>query len=90
MTMLNIKREIYERLARKAAAKNTTVEKLVEPVLDEFAETGPSEEIESNSARQLAALESFIAGMTAWTGKHLPPGHVVDDSRESIYEGRGE
>jgi len=41
-----------------------------------------------NSARQLAALESFADGMAKWT-RNLPPGHVVDDSREMIYEGRG-
>jgi hypothetical protein len=42
----------------------------------------------SDSARQLAALEAFADAMTKLT-EHLPPGHVVDDSRETIYEGRG-
>jgi len=38
----------------------------------------------------MAALESFIAGMTDWVSKNVPPGHFVDDDRESIYQGRGE
>lgn len=38
---------------------------------------------------QLITIESFTAGMTEWTSKNLPPGHVVHDSRESIYEDRG-
>jgi hypothetical protein len=47
---------------------------------------GPS--AANDSARQLAALEAFADAMTKLT-EHLPPGHVVDDSRETIYEGRG-
>jgi hypothetical protein len=39
-----------------------------------------------DSTRQLAALESFSAGMQAWINDHVPPGHIADDSRESIYE----
>lgn len=42
----------------------------------------------ADSARRLTALEAFAAGMDRLT-QHLPPGHVVDDSREKIYEGRG-
>lgn len=41
------------------------------------------------SARQLAALEVFTVGMNEWTSAHLPPGHETDDSRETIYKGRG-
>lgn len=35
-----------------------------------------------------AAWNSFVEGMTAWTNSHVPPGHVADDSRDSIYDDR--
>jgi hypothetical protein len=44
----------------------------------------------ANAGSQMAALESFIAGMTDWVSKNVPPGHFIDDDRESIYQGRGE
>jgi hypothetical protein len=34
-------------------------------------------------------FEAMLAEGRRWA-TDLPPGHVVDDSRESIYEGRGE
>lgn len=41
------------------------------------------------TSEQEAAWSEFLAGTAEWS-KHLPPGHIVDDSRESIYAGRGE
>jgi len=43
----------------------------------------------TDSKRQLAALEAFAASISAQTQGKLPPGHTVDDSRETIYESRG-
>jgi hypothetical protein len=43
-----------------------------------------------DAATQMQATEAFIAGMTEWVTKNVPPGHFVDDDRESIYRGRGE
>jgi len=34
--------------------------------------------------------EQRIAEWLAWGNAHAPLGHDVDDTRESIYEGRGE
>jgi len=42
------------------------------------------------SSVQLAAWNSFVAGMTQWCQANLPEGYIADDSRESIYEGCGE
>ena len=39
--------------------------------------------------RQLSPDE-WIADLKAWSDSHPPVHHFVDDSRESIYEGRGE
>ncbi len=34
--------------------------------------------------------EQRVAALRAWAESHKPVSHFVDDSRESIYEGRGE
>ena len=41
-----------------------------------------------SKSRQLAAIESFANGMGTWLRQHVPVGHVVNDSRESIYADR--
>ena len=50
----------------------------------------PPAEVGPDSAAQMVAIESFIAGMTDWVSIHVSPGHFADDDRESIYRGRGE
>jgi hypothetical protein len=84
MASVVISEATYRRLQAKAAARKLSVD----AYLDEIASQGAEPAIDP--AQQLAALEAFAAGMTEWTSKNLPPGHVVDDSRESIYRGRGE
>lgn len=37
-----------------------------------------------------AAWQQFVAAMRSWGETRLPRDHFVDDSRERIYEGRGE
>lgn len=44
----------------------------------------------SSSKERLAAWDARVADLRSWSTAHLPPGHTVDDSRESIYEGRDE
>jgi hypothetical protein len=34
--------------------------------------------------------EQRVAEFLTWVASHRPVGHEVDDSREAIYEGRGE
>ena len=41
-------------------------------------------------AQRAAAFGEMMSKWREWASANLPPGHVVDDSRESIYEGRGE
>ena len=83
MATLNIKTDTYERLALKAAARNTTVDSLVEPVLEQLAESEPS----ADERRQ--AFDEWMALVHKRAARY-PEGFIVDDSRESIYEGRGE
>ena len=92
MATLNIKDDTYERLVRKAVAQNTTVENFVEPLLDRLAETEPASAIQP-AMRSAAEREKGLAEWTAQVQKRAgryAAGFVVDDSRESIYEGCGE
>lgn len=41
------------------------------------------------TSEQEAAWRDFLSSATAWS-RNLPSGYRVDDSRESIYAGRGE
>lgn len=36
------------------------------------------------------STDEWIAELRAWSASHKPVHHFVDDSRESIYAGRGE
>jgi hypothetical protein len=83
---LRISKEAGERLASRAAESGRDVAEVASELIEQAVAAPP---VRSDAARQLAALASFAQGMTAWTSAHLPAGHVVDDSRESIYEGRG-
>jgi hypothetical protein len=80
---LDINGETYERLARKAAARNTTVDRLVQPMLEQLAEDEPS----TQDRRQ--ALDNWMFLVQQRMNRY-PKGFLVDDSRETIYEDRGE
>ena len=83
MASVNIRSDIYERLARKAAEQNTTVEELVAPALEHLA----GAELSAQERRR--ALDDWVAIVCA-RAKRYPAGYLVDDSRESIYEDRRE
>jgi hypothetical protein len=92
MAILNIKDETYEKLARKAVSRNTTVEDFVEPVLDRLAEAEPAVEAQTllpTAADREKALAEWMTEVEKRADRY-PAGFVVDDSRESIYEGCGE
>jgi hypothetical protein len=88
MPSLTISEEMFERLTKRAAALNVTVEELVTPLLDLAADNDANE----NSASFDHWRKQFDAWMAqVQTRAHCyPPGFVMDDSRESIYEGCGE
>jgi hypothetical protein len=83
MARVSIPNSTYERLQAIAAAHKLSLD----AYLKKLARQKLPKRLDA--LRQLAALESFAASMAAWTSKHVPSGHVVDESRESIYEGRG-
>lgn len=81
--------EMEARLRERAAAEGKDpAEFAVEALVERL--TAPDTATPSPvTARRLAALDRFVTGMREHV-RSLPPGHIVDDSRESIYEGRGE
>jgi len=62
--------------------------------LAEFARDALEEKLTSSDAALLEETplsgQQRIAELLKWVAAHPPLGRVVDDSRESIYEGRGE
>ena len=92
MATLYIKDDTYERLARKAVAQNTTVEDFLEPWLDRLAETEPASAIRPflhTASEREKAFAEWMAQVQKRADRY-PAGFVVDDSRESIYEGCGD
>ena len=91
MPSVTIPDRLFQRLTQQAATRNVTVEQLIAPLLELAAK--------SNST-QLPALppefDDWKNNFDAWMARvqarasRYPPGFVLDDSRESIYEGCGE
>jgi hypothetical protein len=87
MLTIQLDGSLEERLKLAAATRGDEPTALARAVLDRNL---PQAQGQGDAGNQIAAIESFIAGMTDWVSKHVPPGHFVDDDRESIYRGRGE
>lgn len=77
--------ELESRLRREAAAAGKDVSTFAREALEE---TLSAAETESQNIRP--SKEQRLAEWRALTAGARPSGHIVDDSRESIYEGRGE
>lgn len=94
MPSVTIPEEVFERLSKRAAALNVTVEQLIAPLLDLAAESHGS----GHPAPSLteASFDDWKKKFDAWMADvqgrahRYPPGFVMDDSRESIYQGCGE
>jgi hypothetical protein len=94
MPSVTISVEVFERLARRAAALNVTVEQLIAPLLSIAAENHSSGD--AAPALSDAPFDDWKKKFDAWMvdvqgrAHRYPPGFVMDDSRESIYQGCGE
>jgi hypothetical protein len=90
MPSVTVSNELFQRLEERAAALDVSVEQLIAPVLELATKT---------NAQPLAsalAFEDWKKGFDAWMddvqerARRYPPEFVMDDSRESIYQGCGE
>lgn len=88
---ISVSHRVETKLKEGAAAKGTNVNQYVTDLLEEaVTSTSPvssSKTLPTND--QLAAWNNFVSEMTR-AGRNLPAGNSIDDSRESIYAGRGE
>ncbi len=79
--------DVEAKLRQQAAANGKDVDALIrEAVEEKFALSATPEQ---------KTVEQWAAEFNAWMGEvaarsAYPPGFVVDDSRATIYEGRGE
>jgi hypothetical protein len=94
MPYLTIPDEMFQRLAKRAAALNVTVEQLVTPLLD-LAVASDSNGLPTPAPPE-AGIDDWKTKFDAWMAdvqaraNRYPPGFVMDASRESIYERCGE
>jgi hypothetical protein len=94
MPTLTIPDEIYERLAKRAAVLNVTVDQLIAPLLNLVTECDHNGHRASSPAEipfddWKNRFDSWMADVKG-RAQRYPSGFVVDDSRESIYKGCGE
>ena len=87
MPTITVPDDVYQRLAVRAAAAGTTVEALAVPALAQATEEPPLSPTHAERIRAFDELTKLVH--TLMVGR-LPPDFVLDDSRESIYEGCGE
>ena len=95
MPQLTISAETYEKLTRRAADLNITVEQLVTLALERLAGAAAENGHRPPLSRDLpydqwkARFDELLATVHSRAGRY-PPGFQADVSRESIYEGCGE
>ncbi len=91
MPSVTIPSEAFERLTKRAAALNITVEALILKLATETDRNWYP-----TPAPPLPSFGDWKKNFDAWMNQiqaradRYPPGFVMDDSRESIYEGCGE
>jgi hypothetical protein len=85
---LELPNDTEKRLQAKAGAKGLTVKSYLEELVRSDLEN--QETVHHKSDLRVASAEQWIAEHRALAKKHEHVTHFVDDSRESIYAGRGE
>jgi hypothetical protein len=89
MIRIELSDETEARLRERAAAEGKDPADLALQAVEEKLASGNGSSGQGSSETRAGAWTRFTASMHDWT-RCLPAKHEVDDSRESIYEGRGE
>jgi len=76
--------EVEAKLRERAAASGKDVSAIVREAVEEKLAATPAAGMPGKR------FEEWSAALHAWAASHKPVSHFVDDSRESIYAGRGE
>jgi hypothetical protein len=82
-----IRPDLLTRIATYAQRNGKTINELLQQMLDE-RETSPLPK-DASAAVSAIAPEEWSRALRAWAASHPVSQGIVDDSRESIYEGRG-
>jgi hypothetical protein len=83
--------EVEAKLQERARQTGATVEQLVESAVQEMLERQPMQDPDELSSEEwVKRWKAWVQSMREHVSRTVPPGVVADDSRESIYEGRGE
>lgn len=83
MTTIEVDEETARALQARARAQNMTLDSYLKSLVD----TSDTPNTRSKPAR---TPEQWIAEFNAWASSHKHLSYEADDSRDSIYEGRGE
>lgn len=89
MPTIEVSEETYRKLEQRAARLQTSVPEVVKPLLDVPEPPGderPSQAVIDERLRKFREMMDFFRSQPPL----YPEGHIVDVSRESIYEGCGE
>jgi predicted transcriptional regulator len=83
--------EIEARLREQAAAAGKAVDAYIREAVEEKLATAdvPNESAEKSREQWFKDFNAWMTEVAALAHRY-PRGYVADDSRESIYEGRGE
>lgn len=80
--------EAETRLREYAAAVGKPISMVIAEAIEEKLADFDDEAAERS--RRPRSKEQWLKEFREWVESHKPVSHFVDDSRESIYEGRGE
>jgi len=80
--------DVESKLMRYAAATGKDPAAFVQETVEE--KLASLSEPALTASQRAAAWDRWVEHMRSWAQTNLPSGHRVDDSRDSIYEGRGE
>lgn len=83
-----VQSEVLTRLAEHARRAGKTINDLLNDMLDERECMTPQKVDRTKSVA--ATPDEWIRALRAWAASHPIGAVLADDSRESIYEGRGE
>jgi hypothetical protein len=86
---IHLEPDTDRRLREKATQRGQTVEDYLRQLAEEAADS-PAVAQEPPPAPPDRTPEEWVAAWRAWVASHRPGAVIADDSRESIYEGRGE
>jgi hypothetical protein len=79
--------QTFRLLSEQALKRNTSIENVIASALTRYSESEPLPVAEPTIEDRLRAFEAWTKSIES-RAERYPPGHVIHDSRESIYEER--